>query len=439
MLKRFLFVQNALPGNCHAESICSSPDGAMLAYITRAAIKLQADRSERARKAVKLTALDRQEPRYSSRTPGLVNVICLDPYEDWSLDIAGAVPKHDEGSLELIGIDHARVFLLHERGRSKTVHVLGLRSNRLETSFDLGEDAGALELGLDGQVLAWLDVATASFIAVSLKTSERASFPLLLPTGLEARDLHRIVLSPDGELGLILVSPRATVSGVTCGLIRLQGSSEQAPAGEVRWWRRRELFLTEGFENAVVTRSRPYTIEIEDQVAFYLFGTDGALRRISLNQLREISLHAIKPLDLLSLVLVSDGSKKVLFPRMAVAAERPLLATYEQVDGAIKLWDTTDDTLLLAIPCPFNIDSLHFLAHDSLLVIRSRAMGRTSDSITIVFLDFLLCAGLSPSVLTEDFLPLIKPLRAWAPEAAVLDFMERLALFNGKAAKELVA
>jgi len=438
VLKRFLFVQHALPGNCLAESICSSPEGTMLAYITGAAVKLQADRSERARREIKLPTRDQQELRCSSRTLGLVNVICLDPYEAWSLDLEGAIPRHNEGSLELLGIGHDRVFLLHEQGRSKTVHALGLRNNRLETSFDLGDGVGAMELSLEGQVLAWIDSATATLVAISLQTSEQASFPLQLTTGLEAKDLHRIALSPDGDMGLILVSPRAEVSGVVFGLIRLKGIGDQALAGEVRWWRRRELLLNQGFENVMVTRSRSSTIAVEEQVTFYLFGTDRALRRISVHRLRETSLQAIKPLDLLSLVLVRDGPKKVLFPKMAVASERPLMATYDQVDGAIKLWDTTDDTLLLSIPSPFHIDSLHFVAHDSLLVIRSRAMGRTRDSITITFLDFLLCAGLRPATLTEDFLPLIKPLRAWAPEVAFLDFMERLALFNGKTAKEMV-
>jgi|GEM_PF-5625247 len=438
-LKRFLFVQNALPGNCLAESICSSPDGILLAYITGAAVKLQADRSERIRKKINLSTRDRQESCRTSRIPRLVNVFCLDPYEAWSLNLEGAVPSHNEGSLKLLGINHDRVFLLHERGRSKTVHALGLRNNRLETTFDLGNDAGALELSLDGQVLTWIDTSTASLVAVSIQNAEQASFPLQLPTGLEAKDLHRVALSPGSDIGLILVSPRAEVSGIAFGIVRLQGTGDQAPAGEVRWWRRRELFLNEGFENAVVTRSRPMTIESAEQVAFYLFGTDRALRRLPLHQLRETSLQTIKPMGLLSLLPVDEGANKVLFPRMAVASERSLMATYEQVEGAIKLWDITDDTLLLSIPCSFHIESLHFVAHDSLLVIQSRARSRTSDSITITFLDFLLCAGLRPSTLTADFLPLIKPLRAWAPEAAVLDFMERLALFNSKTTKEMVA
>ncbi len=438
-LKPFLYVRNALSGSCLAESICSSTDGTIIAYITGAAVKLQADRSARVRKKINMPTRDRQEPRRTPRIPRLVNVICLDPYEAWSLDLEGAIPSHTEGSLELLGIDHDRVFLLHERGKSKAVHALGLRNNHLETTFNLGDDAGALELSLDGQVLAWIDTSTASLVAVGLQNAEQASFPLTLPTGLEAKDLHRLVLSPGGDIGLILISPRAEVSGVAFGTIRLRGTGDRASAGEVRWWRRRDLFLNAGFENALVTRSRSSTIESAGDVAYYLFGTDSTLRRLSLRRLRDTSFNAIKPRELLSLVLVGEGTKKVLFPKMAVAAERPLMATYQQVDGAIKLWDTTDDTLVLSVPCPFHIESLHFAAHDSLLIIRTRTMRQTSSSITITFLDFLFCAGVQPSTLTEDFLPLVKPLQAWAPESAILSFMERLALFNGKAAKEMVA
>ena len=438
-LKPFLFVADALPGSCLAESICSSTDGTLVAYITGAAVKLQADRSERVRKKINMSTRDRQESRRTSRIPRLVNVICLDPHEAWSLDIEGAIPSHTEGSLELLGIDHDRVFLLHERGKSKAVHALGLRNNRLETSFNLGDAAGALELSLDGQVLSWIDTSTASLVAIGLQNAEQASIPLQLPTALEAKDLHRLVLSPGGEIGLMLVSPRAEVSGIAFGTIRLRDTGDQAPAGEVRWWRRRDLFFNTGFENAVVTRSRSSTIENAGDVAYYLFGTDSTLRRLSLQRLRDTSFNAIKPMELLSLVLVGEGAKKVLFPKMAVASERPLMATYQQVDGAIKLWDITDDTLLLSVPCPFHIESLHFAAHDRLLVIRTRTMKQTSSSITITFLDFLLCAGVQPSTLTEDFLPLVKPLQAWAPESVILSFMERLALFNGKAAKEMVA
>lgn len=438
-LKRFLCVRNALPGSGLAEAICSSTDGTLIAYITGAAVKLQADRSERVRKEISMPTRDRQESRRTSRIPRLVNVICLDPYEAWSLDIEGAIPSHTEGSLELLGIDHDRVFLLHERGKSKAVHALGLRNNRLETSFNLGDAAGALELSLDGQVLSWIDTSTASLVAIGLQNAEQASIPLQLPTALEAKDLHRLVLSPGSEIGLILVSPRVEVSGVAFGTIRIRDTGDQAPAGEVRWWRRRDLFLNTGFENAVVTRSRSSTIENAGDVAYYLFGTDSTLRRLSLRRLRDTSFSAIKPMEILSPILAGERAKKVLFPRMAVASERSLMATYEQVDGAIKLWDTTDDTLLLSIPCPFHIESIHFAAHDSLLVIRTRTMRQTSSSITITFLDFLLCAGLQPSTLTEDFLPLIKSLRAWDPEAAVLDFMERLAMFNSRSAKEMVA
>lgn len=115
------------------------------------------------------------------------------------------------------------------------------------------------------------------------------------------------------------------------------------------------------------------------------------------------------------------------------------MAEYDQATGAIQLWETITDSLLMTIPCATHLESIHFIAHDSLLITRYHAMGRTWDPVTITFIDFLLLAGQSPSSLTEALLPLIEPLRAWAPRNGFIAFMKLLCGYNSSVRKEVAA
>lgn len=439
-LNSFVFVKDVLPGSCMAESACSSPDGSSFAYITVAAVALQEDRSNRVSRQISSTRIRTDELRKLPPMPRLINIVNFDPYSTWSIKLDSVVPSGTAGSIMLKGIDRERLYLLHEIGVKKRLMELDVVTGLLLASHEVDDRCGAMELDVNARCLSWIEIESNKLCVTELDNQTRHDFPLELPQGLNSTDLHRLVSSQDRCFCLILVAPRAEISGIAFGTIRLHQNSASSPAdSDIRWWRRRELLLGEGFEDAIAVPQVTSRTDCHIDGAFYLYGASSSIRKLPLSILRDRPLNDINPLELLDKVVPAGAGKRALLPRLAVGVERPIMAEYDQATGAIQLWETITDSLLMTIPCATHLESIHFIAHDSLLITRYHAMGRTWDPVTITFIDFLLLAGQSPSALTEALLPLIEPLRAWAPRNGFIAFMKLLCGYNSSVRKEVAA
>lgn len=436
-LRSFTFVREALPGSCLVDSDCASPDGSLYAYLTASAVSLQEDRTVRGEVEVSIPQRGVGELRKSPPLPRLVNIVSFDPYEAWSLKIEHIIPNDTVGSIVLIGMDARRLYLVLERGATKRFYEIGLRDGLVQATHDLGAASGAVELQVTARRLCWIDLADNTLVSLDLESSARQSLPLELPPLLSSEDLHKIVGSRDEALWLILVAPRAEISGIAFGTMRIGGEASTAAASSIRWWSRRELLLARGFEAATATGREAPSGDRADEQAFYLFDSSCSIRKLTLNT--ETPFRDLNPLRLLTRIDNPGAGKRSLFPRVAVATERPLVAAYDQAIDALQLWDTTSGSLLISLPCPAHLESIHFAAHDSLLITSFRSMRGTWAPLAITFVDFLLLAGQAPRALTEDLVPLLEPLLAWSPESRLPLFMQLLAKFNSLARSEEAA
>ncbi len=437
---RFLFVHDVLPGNGKAESVCASFDGMLHAYLTYAAVRLQDVSLERLARARLYTSPTPDQPLARPQCPQMVNITSFDPYEAWSVPITPNIPDAENGSFELSGLDRTRLYLSKSRGNHKLFFELDLHDGNLIQTYDLGDHCGAVFLDVSERRLTFIDLPTATLNILDLEKASSQSYFLDLPPGLHPEALQVLEFTPDGTFGIILVAPSGTASGVLLGVVRLSiDRSASDPAFSIRWLERNELWLNKGFEKA---RFSFLGLSQEGEApagAFYLVDATNTIHTLPVARLDNVELGALDPLTLLSSITATKGCKKTLFPVLAVGTERPLMATYDQTTERLKLWDTSANVLLISIPCPFHVDRLDFLAHDTLLATKSRTCRGVWDDLSLTFIDLLLLAGQSPSTLTEDHLPLLDPLSAWTPDSTLLDFMKRLCVFNTQGTKEVVA
>jgi hypothetical protein len=274
-----------------------------------------------------------------------------------------------------------------------------------------------------GRRVAWVDSLRLVLSIIMIGDSSPRDFSLDLPMGLSAEDLRGIVLEPAGRLGIIVAEAKRTVSTSLLATFRLPGDDAAGltPEFEVRWFGGTEIWHVGGFELARYTSPKG-----NERSSFILVDSAGALYELHLAQLRAASLASVEPGSLLKPFPASKDQKKSLFPSIAIGTELPIIATYEQTTNELRLWDLTSRKLLACLPCPYHLDSLHFLAGDSILVAKSRSMNHMQGTLTVTFPGFLFLAGRAPSSLTlEDFL-LLEPLLDYAPDNAYLDLIRRL-------------
>ena len=373
----FVAVKDALPGNGMAESSCSSHDGAIFAYLTSAAVGIQDSGATRMAHHIEVPlGKDGDLPPRGS-LPRLINVVNFAPYEAWSLPLADLTAESGSDYFRLAGVDHSNLFLLHSHGGDDWLREIDVRDGRTIRAHMLGKRCEISCLDLSGRRHLWIDPGTSTLESLELGDGSKRSFPLDLPPGLRPEDLRFMEFGPDG-MGVILVDPRAEVSGVLLGLIRLPipNSDPDTPL-EVRWLKRRDLLLEKGFEKAALIRQERCPGRAADSEAFYLVDSSNTIRKLALAPLRGHSLEALVPTDLLTDLEDGSGGGKALFPILAVGAERPLLAVYDQTTASVRLWDASTDTLLLAIPSPTHLDSCHFAQY--------------SDSFSQAFLSLTIC------------------------------------------------
>jgi hypothetical protein len=440
-LDRYLFVKDTLPGNGKAESLCSSPNGTLMAYITIAGVGIQSTGEPRSTAKRPVAQVQGSvASRSTSNLPRMINMVSMDPYEAWSIQLDQNLPDQVSGSLELAGISGTIVYIMQTAATLRRLYELDIHDGTLVRTHELGMPGGACFLDVAAQRLTFIDTSTDSLIVLDLVADSRLSFPLTLPMGLAAKDLVTMEFEPSGRLGVILVAPHADASGVLLGIARLPADTMGSEPGfAIRWLKRNDIWTDQGFEKVRFSPRRVSSVGIEDTGAFYLIDTTNTIHMLRILPLLTGDLQDVDSETLLEALPESKGGRKSLFPVMAVGSERPIMVTYDQITGCIRLWDTLSSCPIISIPCSFHVDRLELLAHDTLLVVKSRAMGRTWDTLTVTFLDFLFLVGQSPMTLKPEHLLLIDPLAAWAPDDQLLDFVRRLIKVNATNTKKEVA
>ena len=430
----FLFEEDVLPGNGKAESLCASPDGCLLAYTTWAAAPLQGAGERRFRSTP--AEMDKEASIHAtSATPKLVNIVSFDPYDAWSISVAKFLPERETASLELVGLDHERLYAIQSIGIHKRLLDVDIHDGTLQGRHELCDQCGAHTLDVEAKRITFIDTVSGSLNILSLSDDTLASHPLALPSGLNAKDLCAIALNQDGTIGIILVAPRSDSSGVLMAIVRMPFGEEST----IRWFKRKELWLDKGFETCRLSlRGLPRGCAPEAG-AFYLIDATNTIYSLPLATIADKKLEEIDPAHLLSPILASKGGRKALFPVITVGAERPLMVTYEMTTEQLSVWDTSTDCLLMTIPCPVHLERLELVAHDTLLIAKSRAMDKIWASLTVTFVDFVLLCGQAPTAMREECIPLLEPLAAWAPDNQLLDFMRRLITLAGEEMQEASA
>jgi hypothetical protein len=442
LLRRFLFIDDVLPGNAKAESFCTSADGSMLAYLSMAAAPLQALQGRYVRQSFprmpEASSHDTARPATSS--PRIVNVVSLDPYDFWTLSLDDILHDLILTGLELVWLDGNHLYATQSTGVQKRLIDIGVRDGVLHGSYDLGDHCGALFLDIEGKRCTFIDTALETLNRLSLSDGSQQSHPLSLPSGLSARDLRALEFTPDGTVGVILVGPRSDSSDVLMAIVRAEPCTDhQAWEFAIRWIKRKEAWLEFGFEKVRFSSPHMPTDSAAEAGVFYFIDTTVTIHSLSVSSLIRQKLEEIDPAHLFSAIPASKGGKKAAFPAMTIGSERPLLVTYSMATERISVWDTSTSSLLVSLPCPFQVDRLELVAHDTLLIAKSRSVRSTRDRLAVTFLDFLFLAGQAPTSLNDDCIPVLEPLEAWAPGNALLDFMRRLAAFNKEHTKEVSA
>jgi len=430
----FLLEEDVLPGNGKAESLCASPDGSMLAYTTWAAVPLQEDGRRRIRSAP-AEALSSSSARSPSVPPKMVNIISFDPYDAWSFRVGIIQPELETTNFELVGLDHDHLYALNSTGIHKWLLDVDIHDGTLRGSYDLCDHCGAFFLDVEGRRVTFIDTVSEVVSILNLSDAALLSYPLSLPSGLNAKDLNAVEFNPNGTTGVVLVAPRSDSSGVLLAIIRISQGQEST----IRWFKRKEMWIDKGFEKGRFSLRGLPRDSASEVGAFYLVDATNTIYTLPLSILTNKKLDEIDPAHLLSPIPASKGGKKALFPVMAVGAERPLLVTYDMAAGQLRVWDTSTDSHLVTIPCPVHLERMDLVAHDTLLITKSRSTRRTWDDLAVTFLDFFFLAGQAPTSLGNDCIPLLEPLAAWAPGNQLIDFMRRLILLAGEYTKEASA
>jgi hypothetical protein len=438
-LKRFLFLDDVLPGNSNALSLCASIDGSMLAYSTAAAAPLKKIRGEYVRSTTS-DSTAQLASRSSSSLPRIVNVISFNPYEFWTLPIDEIIPELGPADLKLVALNRDDLFAVQENsGRKKLFHI-GVRDGRLRGTHDLGADCGPLFLDAEGQRCTFIDTASATVNRLCLSEGYQQSYPLSIPTGVNLKELGELVFNTDGTVGVILVSPRFGVSlYLMAALVFTRGVNGNDEGFSIRWFSRKETWLDRGFEEV---RFLQHHSPMEESMAtgtFYFMDATTAIFSLPSSTLIAQSLDGLDPTRMFTVISESKGGKKSAFPVMAIGSDRPLLITSRMATKEILVWDISTRNLLLTLHCPFQADQIELVAYDSLLIVKSRSVRSSRDSLYVTFLDFLFLAGQTPAILCNEYLPVLGPLEAWAPDDSILDCMRRLMIFNSENTKEASA
>lgn len=437
-LSRFTFVEDVLPGNSKADSLCVSPDGRMVAYLTSSAAPLQKVHGKYIRVSLPENCEKRScnAARSLDALPRIVNVVSFDPYRSWVISLDESLLDLETSSLELVGLDEGHLYLLQSFSTQKQIIDIGVQNGKLLGSHNLTANCGASFLDVRLQRIFFIDRATQTLDCLRLSDGSRQSAVLGLPPELTVGDLSSLALYPDGSTGAVLVS-RHSFSGILMGLFRWPPQfTEQGTDLEVRWIKQKESLLDSPLE--VARCSPPLTIQDGTAISSTLYCMDGSgtIYSLDISSVADWPLDGLDPRKLLRAFPSSKEAKRASFPLLATGTERPILVTYDVKSERVCVWDTTSKQPLVSLPCPFRIDSLELAAHDTLLIAKSRSSRTSRDRVAITFLDFFLIVGQSPSSLRNDCLPILEPLEAWAPDNQLLAVIRRLVAFNSQRSQE---
>lgn len=321
-LKRFLFLDDVLPGNSNALSLCASIDGSMLAYSTAAAAPLKKIRGEYVRSTTS-DSTAQLAIRSSSSLPRIVNVISFNPYEFWTLPIDEIIPELGPAELKLIALDRNVLFAVQENGGRKKLFHISVRDGCLRGTHDLGTDCGPLFLDAEGQRCTFIDTASATVNRLCLSEGYQQSYPLFIPTGVNIKELGELAFNTDGTVGVILVSPRSGVSlYLMAALVFTRGVNGNDDGFSIRWFSRKETWLDRGFEEVRFFQHHSPTEESMATGTFYFMDATTAIFSLPSSTLIAQSLDCIDPTRMFTAISESKGGKKSAFPlwRLALTA-----------------------------------------------------------------------------------------------------------------------
>jgi hypothetical protein len=437
--KAFLFNQTIIPGNALALSCCTSDDGNLFAYLTKAATKLQekANRKGFSREELKEVLL-RQNPIGIS---DLINVVQFAPYKAWSIDLPTEGGESLGYASRLLGIEGEAIYAIDEKtnGAMRLFRLALDGTGKAETLMSAKIPGKCYQLNLRESAFCYIDLDASSIVRVSLVGKGKSEVALTLPDNLDIEKLHELVSSPEGNTIIITVNNRNEEHRQVFGVIRLKTGigNESATLSESRWFLQKDLPRVKFLVNAATRASINSDGTRREQTAFYFNDVSGNIFTIDDAEL-ELPEGGISKLDGMDFLKPFEPiyTEDNPYAQISLARKVPLIASYEQKSRVVRLWDAARRTRLVDISTPKKVETMSFLQDDRLFLTVFRNTNNMEGQIAVTFIDYILLSGKPPIEFDSHDIVRLKPLQAFAPDEVELKVMEHVIKYfaglNGK-------